>query len=185
MARFHIAMFSQTGGEIYEISKRLKRLPDLILFNSPGVYASKHKPINMNTDLINVANDRMIMMPTWPTKENYREVFRGDELITLHGWLRVIPSEICEHFEIYNGHPGLISEHPELKGKDPQAKAKRLGLKESGCVIHRVTPNVDEGEILYQSKVNIEKFDIVQTIDVLHNTSVTLWTEFLKEKLCE
>jgi folate-dependent phosphoribosylglycinamide formyltransferase PurN len=46
-----------------------------------------------------------------------------DAIVTLHGWLRVIPAYVCERSRIYNGHPGLITKYPELKGKDPQVRA--------------------------------------------------------------
>ena len=41
------------------------------------------------------------------------------------------PGEVCEKRNIYNGHPGLITQYPQLKGKDPQQKAIDLGLEYS------------------------------------------------------
>ena len=43
-------------------------------------------------------------------------------LITLNGWLRIVPPDKCAKYNIYNGHPGLITKYPELKGKDPQQR---------------------------------------------------------------
>ena len=49
------------------------------------------------------------------------------DLITLHGYLRIIPENICKQCKhIYNGHPGLINMYPELKGKDPQEARRHL-----------------------------------------------------------
>ena len=69
-------------------------------------------------------------------------------IITLHGWLRIMPPEICNRYEIYNGHPGLITKYPELKGKDPQMRAWEGDYEFCGSVLHRVTEGVDEGEII-------------------------------------
>ena len=88
--------------------------------------------------------------------------------------------ELHNRFEIYNGHPGLITQYPELKGKDPQQKAFDLGLESSGCVIHRVTEGVDEGEILRSRKVSIKGLEIGELFHILHSISVSLWVDFLK-----
>src|SRR5690606_35479076 len=44
------------------------------------------------------------------------------DLITLHGCLKIIPSDFCNSPFIINGHAGLITRYPELKGKDPQIR---------------------------------------------------------------
>jgi phosphoribosylglycinamide formyltransferase-1 len=104
-----------------------------------------------------------------------------DPIVTLHGWLRIMPPSICNQFEIYNGHPGLITRYPELKGKDPQQKAFDLGLETSGCVIHEVTEGVDEGRILRSREVSIRELEIEQLFHILHQISISLWVDFLKD----
>ena len=84
---------------------------------------------------------------------------------------------------MWNGHPGLITKYPELKGKDPQQKAIALGLKSSGCIIHRVTPEVDSGEIVASKEIQIENLEPADVFSKLHETSVNLWVEFLKTKI--
>ena len=94
-----------------------------------------------------------------------------------------MPGDICDEFDIYNGHPGLITKYPELKGKDPQEKAYRLGLHESGCVIHKAVAEVDSGEILREKVVSIEKLAPHDIMKILHKESINLWVDFLTEKL--
>ena len=109
--------FSQSGSEIYEISKSIGRFPDAIITNKNFEEMDK-----INPNLLEKCFDRFIFLPKKPTVEEYREAIRSADVITLHGYLRILPPQICGRFKIYNGHPGLITKFPELKGKDPQAK---------------------------------------------------------------
>jgi len=175
-----VAFFSQTGSEILEVSKTLDRFPDVVLYNTN--FGTK-PPINI--ELITELNTRNIplhILPDRPRLQDYKMILQEGDLITLHGWLRIIPPEICESFNIYNGHPGLITENPELKGQDPQKKAYELGLPFSGCVIHKVTAEVDAGEIVLAEEIKIEKLELDVIINVLHDTSIKLWVKFLEEK---
>jgi len=98
----------------------------------------------------------------------------------LMGWMRIIPPEICNCLNMYNLHPGDIFVYPELRGKDPQEKALKLGLKNTGVVIHRVVPEVDSGEIILRRTLWIENNE---TLDSLTNKLVELgrkaWIEFV------
>lgn len=173
-------LFSQTGSEIYEISKHIGRLPDLIITNKPVEEMDTINPM-----LFAAASDRMVFIPKKPNIMEYKAVLTLDALITLHGFLRVIPPEICSKYEIWNGHPGLIlpEYYPQLKGKDPQKKAYDLGLELSGCVIHKVVPKVDAGEIVDYIKVDINKLSLDEVITKLHDASIDLWCKFLRNRL--
>jgi len=174
-----IAMYSQTGSELYEICKALKRYPDQIISDS----FCRGKTVNDLNETICKKTTFLLQRVTKGDYPHIMEDFDKNPIITLHGWLNIVPQLICEEYEIYNGHPGLITKYPILMGKDPQKKAVELGLEESGCVIHRVSPGVDEGEILVSKPVNIKGFSLDKTIEILHNASIKLWVEFLKEKL--
>jgi phosphoribosylglycinamide formyltransferase-1 len=173
MSRPWIAFFSQTGSEIVEVSKLLGRWPDLIITNERPDHLRKIHP---------ALEGKVAFVENKPTDEELSMILGqyGNPLVTLHGWLRIMPPYICNRFEIYNGHPGLITEYPKLKGKDPQQKAFDLGLESSGCVIHRVTEGVDEGEILRSRKVSIKGLEIGELFHILHSISVSLWVDFLK-----
>jgi folate-dependent phosphoribosylglycinamide formyltransferase PurN len=173
MSRPWIAFFSQTGSEIVEVSKLLGRWPDLIITNERPDHLRKIHP---------ALEGKVAFVENKPTEEELGLILGHykDPLVTLHGWLRIMPPYICNRFEIYNGHPGLITEYPELKGKDPQQKAFDLGLEFSGCVIHKVTEGVDEGEILRSRKVSIKGLEIGEVFHILHSISISLWVDFLK-----
>jgi phosphoribosylglycinamide formyltransferase-1 len=176
MNRPWIALFSQTGSEIVEVSKLLNRWPDLIITNERPVHLRKIHP---------ALEGKVVFVENKPTEEELGLVLGqyGNPLVTLHGWLRIMPSYICNRFEIYNGHPGLITKYPELKGKDPQQKAFDLELESSGCVVHKVTEGVDEGKILLDREVSLKGLEIGEVFTILHRISVSLWVEFLKNKI--
>ena len=137
---------------------------------------------NINPEL---PKDKIYYTSNKPEAYEYHHYLRQVEnpLITLHGWLRILPEDICNKYEIYNGHPGLITRYPELKGKDPQIRAFAGEYNTGGCVIHRVTPGVDEGEVLMEREVGIRLLDLDGLFTILHKTSVNMWIEFLDERL--
>jgi len=173
-----VACFSQTGSEIYEVARQLDRMPDLILYNTNF---GKLPPII--PPLVDGATDKLFIVESKPTSLTYHSYIGPGDLVTLNGWLRIIPPDVCEKYDIYNGHPGLIDTYPELKGKDPQQKAYDLGLDTSGCVIHKVDSTVDGGEIIKRAEVKIANLEPQDIIKILHKKSIELWVEFLKEKL--
>jgi len=177
MAREWIAFFSQTGSEIVSLGNALGKMPTEIVYNEKPIYKND---INQNID-------KYTLLPNRPTVEDYERILSkyDNPLVTLHGWLRIVPPEICSKYEIFNGHPGLIDEYPELKGKDPQEKAYRFGLQEGGSVIHRVTEGVDEGEILYSTKASLKGLDLNGVYSILRETSMVSWMKFFTKVFYE
>ena len=171
-----IAFFSQTGSEIVNLQDALGRVPDLIVTND--------RPDHLRT--INEGIEVCLELPNKPTLEDYENILSEYEnpLITLHGWLRIVPEEIANKYKIYNGHPGLITLYPDLKGKDPQVKAWEARYKTIGSVIHKVTAGVDEGPVIMERAFNLERLlSLDNTFRILHNISTDLWIKFLRERL--
>ena len=111
-------------------------------------------------------------------------------IITLHGYLRILPEALCTNFKIFNGHPGDIVNYPELKGKDPVDRVTPE-MKTIGAVIHKVTAGVDEGEIVaHETDCNptyIENKFGIETVMSNHfkpirQISEDLWIEFLQKQ---
>ena len=175
-SRKHISFFSQTGSEIADIAEEIGIWPDLIVTNK--------RPIDLRT-VDKRLEGRYIELPNVPTEEDYLEVLENfvDPVITLHGWLRIMPENICKEYLIFNGHPGLITEYEELKGKDPQKKAYDLKLEYSGSVIHRVTSEVDGGEILRAKKVLIKGLELDEVFHILKQVSKEIWIDFIKKNI--
>lgn len=170
-----IAFFSHTGNEIYNVSKRIGRFPDRVVTNLAPGNKNINQEITKRADVVYVKDK--------PEVEDYRRIIWDDAVITLHGWMRVVPKPICKENIIYNLHPGLISKYPELKGADPQRKVFECEYPERysrvGCVIHRVIPEVDAGEILIERSV-INTFPGCDTLtSYLHDMATHLWTDFI------
>ena len=177
---YWIAFFSQTGSEIVELSKELDRKPDLILTNNKEDKINYHPGIRELDIPIIVASHDDLMNHLRKEYNNPKEIF-----ITLHGYLRIIPPDICERFDIYNGHPGYITAYPELKGKDPQEKAWKGNYRWVGCVIHKVTAGVDEGPVEEQSGVPNTAMSLDELYSLLKRKSLYLWVMFMWRKLNE
>lgn len=176
-----IAFFSQTGSEIVDLVKETGRKPDLIVTNN---FEDKIKfnPGVRELGVVIQASKHDQLMDYFRTQNRYdpKEV-----IITLHGYLRIIPADICEMYEIYNGHPGYITAFPELKGKDPQLRAWDAGHRWVGCVIHKVTAGVDEGPIYDQTGVPNTANSLDELYGLLKKKSLYLWTKFMWGRLNE
>lgn len=180
-----IAFFSQTGTEIVELSKALNRTPDLLVTNN------NESKISYNLELRNLKT--VIMYGNHDMLMNY---FKGPNvhapdkvIVTLHGYLRILPPEVVTRYKIFNGHPALIDLYPELKGKDPQERTWETLFRYPviGSVVHRVNELVDDGEIV--SKAEFADTSVLndkeQVYSTLRNTSGTAWVNFLKAELDE
>ena len=107
-------------------------------------------------------------------------------VITLHGYLRIVEPQVCEAYDMYNGHPGLIDIYPELKGKDPQVRAYTGKYPKVGSVIHKVTAGVDEGPIIHAESEENTAGNIDEMYSILRRTSLKSWKNTLKDILtCE
>ena len=143
MANKWIAFFSQTGAEIADLSENLGRWPDKIVKNK--------RSKDLRTIDSRIVEKGFIELPNKPTPKKYKSVLENKSIVTLHGWLRIMPPSICKNYTIINGHPGLITKYPELKGKDPQMRAYQGKYKTIGSVLHNVTKGVDEGEVISEA----------------------------------
>jgi len=168
----HIALFSQTGSEIASLVERGVN-PSSIFFDQKD-----DTKIDRRLNISDVGH--RIAKRHVKDVQYLRDCF-GDPstcFITLHGWLNIIPKEICEEYKIYNGHPGLITSYPQLKGKDPQVRAFEGCYSTIGSVIHHVTPGVDEGKVVLSHGVKNECASLDEMFITLKDISLNLWLDF-------
>ena len=170
-----VTLFSQTGAEIADIAESLGRWPDLIITNK--------RPNHLRTIDSRIVEYGYTELPNIPTLEDIENVLEDNAIITLHGWLRIMPPDICEKYLIYNGHPGLITKYPELKGKDPQVRTFEGKYPVAGAVIHKVVAGVDEGKVIMEEKFNAINLSLDELFRILRDRSLFMWTNFLKKVL--
>lgn len=174
-----VAFFSQTGSEIANLMKE-------------GFYP--HTIVTNRQDIENIPEIlkmcTIVQIPDRPDVSDYfdlvltpRRISPGDSMITLHGYLRIIPEIVCKNYSCWNLHPGLINIYPELKGFNPQEKAYNLNLPEIGIVIHKVIPEVDEGEILLTSEpISTKELTLADIYNILHIEATNMWLKFLEKR---
>jgi phosphoribosylglycinamide formyltransferase 1 len=88
----------------------------------------------------------------------------GVELIVCAGYDAILERTFTREFagRIINIHPSLL---PEFSGTmDAVAMALEAGVSETGCTIHVVTKDVDQGPILAQRSVEVRPDDTVESL---------------------
>jgi folate-dependent phosphoribosylglycinamide formyltransferase PurN len=180
MAKKWIALFSQTGSEIVNISEAVGRTPDLVLTNNKD-------PVQWNSGIRQLCKNITVdshdkLMDYLRSNEEFAP---EDTVITLHGYLRIIPEDVCGSYIMFNGHPAPIHLYPELKGKDKQEDLYkyRYEYPRIGCVIHRVTSTLDDGVIIINIDAENNLTSIEDAYTKLKHLSLESWKEFFNDYL--
>lgn len=165
-----VACLSQSGSELLEICKELRIAPDVILTTHVEKLRSE----------IYELGARIIVTYVRPTEEELQRIFAESDIVTLHGFLYIIPGSVCNAHVIYNGHPALLTEYPELKGKDKQKDAFLFKAKYPwiGSVLHEVVAELDAGRILISCKRENTCESEEDAFRLLKETSLATWLEF-------
>ena len=134
----------------------------LILSNEPDAYAlqrgNKH---GLESVFLNPKN--------FSSRDDYEKKMvellqtKSIDLVCLAGFMRILGKKFIEAFsgKIINIHPSLL---PAFPGLNVQEKALEHGAKFSGCTVHFVNEEVDDGAIILQAIVPILDEDDVQSL---------------------
>ena len=97
-----------------------------------------HKNYNNRTDFDNALDKTLLLA--------------GAELICLAGFMRVLSNDFVNKWmdRIINVHPSLL---PSFKGVKTHERAIESGVRFTGCTIHFVRNNLDDGPIILQAVV--------------------------------
>ncbi|WP_438863735.1 phosphoribosylglycinamide formyltransferase [Neptunicella sp.] len=76
------------------------------------------------------------------------------DLVVLAGFMRILTADFVQHYhgKMLNIHPSLL---PKYKGLHTHQRAIDAGDSEHGASVHFVTPDLDGGPIIIQSRVPI------------------------------
>ncbi len=76
------------------------------------------------------------------------------DLVALAGFMRVLSPWFCRQWagQLINIHPSLL---PEFKGVDTHQRALDAKVREHGCSVHYVTPELDDGPVILQARVQV------------------------------
>jgi phosphoribosylglycinamide formyltransferase-1 len=105
----------------------------------------------------------------FPSREAYDQTVvdllrgRGVELVVLAGFMRLLSPVFVKAYSnrIMNIHPALLPAFPGLQG---QKKAVEHGVRFSGCTVHFVNEECDEGPIIIQAVVPVFPDDTDETL---------------------
>ena len=88
---------------------------------------------------------------------------RGVELVALAGFMRLLSPVFVKAYSnrIMNIHPALL---PSFPGLHVQQKALEYGVRFSGCTVHFVNEECDEGPIIIQAVVPVFSDDTAETL---------------------
>jgi phosphoribosylglycinamide formyltransferase-1 len=88
---------------------------------------------------------------------------RGVELICLAGYMRLLSPEFIRAFpnRIVNIHPSLL---PSFRGLNAQQQAFDYGVKVTGCTVHFVDEELDNGAIIAQKTVEVLNDDTAEIL---------------------
>jgi phosphoribosylglycinamide formyltransferase 1 len=105
----------------------------------------------------------------FPSREAYDQTVidllrgRGVELVVLAGFMRLLSPVFVKAYSnrIMNIHPALL---PAFPGLHVQKKALEHGVRFSGCTVHFVNEECDEGPIIIQAVVPVFPDDTEETL---------------------
>jgi phosphoribosylglycinamide formyltransferase-1 len=83
--------------------------------------------------------------------------------VVLAGFMRILTPGFVAHYEgrLINIHPSLL---PAFTGLNTHARAIDAGCKFAGATVHRVTDQLDHGDILAQAVVPVLPDDTADTL---------------------
>ena len=76
------------------------------------------------------------------------------DIVALAGYMRLMTGPFVDKWrgKMINIHPSLL---PDFKGTHTHERALAAGVAEHGCTVHFVTPGMDEGPVIAQSRVPV------------------------------
>lgn len=85
------------------------------------------------------------------------------DIVCLAGFMRVLTPEFTTRWQgrLLNIHPSLL---PDFKGLDTHARALAAEAVEHGCTVHFVTPGLDEGPTILQTRVPVLPGDTPESL---------------------
>tara|TARA_B100000963_G_scaffold72117_1_gene60250 strand:+ start:4397 stop:5062 length:666 start_codon:yes stop_codon:yes gene_type:complete len=97
-------------------------------------------------------------------KEIIKILIENDiELIVMAGWMKIASEDFVNNFEnkIINIHPSLL---PSFKGKNPISDALKNKSLITGCSVHFVDKEIDNGQLIMQAALCIDSKDNIDSL---------------------
>ncbi len=128
-----------------------------VISNNPDAYGlERARQANISTSVVNHRDfdDRESFEAAIDLElKNYKAKF-----ICLAGFMRILDARFVNRWKdrILNIHPSLL---PSFKGLHTQERALEAGVRFTGCTVHIVRPEMDDGPIILQAAVAVDPED--------------------------
>ena len=125
----------------------------LVISNRPGAYGLVRAQ-NAGVETLVIDHRHFASRADFDAAMDQNLKARDIEIICLAGFMRLLTPEFVLAWSgrMLNIHPSLL---PAFKGLHVQQRAIDAGVRFSGCTVHFVTPEMDEGPIVVQAVVPI------------------------------
>jgi len=108
------------------------------------------------------------------------------DIVLCIGYMRILSEEFCRQWEgrVFNIHPSLLPDFAKGMDMDVHSAVLESGRKETGCTVHLVTPEVDEGPVILQKRCPVLPADtavsIKQRVQVLEGEALKELVRYYK-----
>ena len=128
--------------------------------NAPALL--KAEQLNINSKVINSKNSSNI------SQDIYNELTKYScNYIVLSGYMKKLDSLITNNFIVLNTHPALLPAYGGVGMYGRYVHEVVIKNKEqySGTTVHYVNENYDDGKIILQEKIQLEKNETVDSLE--------------------
>ena len=125
-----------------------------------GVLSNRAAAAGLETAAANGIPTRALAQSSFPSREAMDKAITavleswGVEIVCLAGFMRLLSPEFTARWlgRMINVHPSLL---PLFKGLHPHEQALAAGVSEHGWSVHFVTPGMDEGQVILQTRIPV------------------------------
>ena len=113
--------------------------------------------------LSHVASGKRMGIKTFEAHANEQLIAWQPDLIVLAGFMRVLSGSFIDNAPapMINLHPSLL---PVYKGLDTHQRVLQAGDRHHGCSIHKVTAELDAGQVLTQAVLSVDINDTAERL---------------------
>lgn len=192
--RINVGVLGSTRGT--DLVPLLKAISDGVLNASINVVVSNRK----SAYILERAKNAQIPAYFISHKEKTRQNFDAEittllekhdvELVLLIGFMRILSPEFCERWKdrVLNVHPSLLPKYAGGMDMNVHEEVLQSGDTVTGCTVHYVSADVDQGPILIQERCDVLPGDTPDTLKTrvqeLEGVAFIKAIKLIQDKLC-
>ena len=166
---YNLALFASHNGSLFDpiyeatLQEKIFFQIALVISNNPNApILAKAKEHNIPHFVI---NNTLYNKPDDAIDQLLKEYHCTHALLA--GYLRMIPKSLTQKYFFINSHPSLLPHHggKGMYGHFVHEAVIAAHEQKSGVTIHKVNEKYDDGEILLQKEMLLEKNETPQTLE--------------------